>query len=187
MAHSNMAKPPLLSANPMMLNPQSNTAGLLAQGYNQTGLTAAYSLSEYETSDASLMPRRKGLWQGVASAGISTIYQSIAASQYTAGSQVYAELEFETDDNWTAVNQFELSFELFGDATITALPNRTVDMIQIAGVSGFGVNPRRGVLRTPYLTVPTTGVISSSQQILRLDLTGSLRITSFGTYVRQAA
>jgi hypothetical protein len=60
-------------------------------------------------------------------------------------------------------------------------------MIQIAGVSGFGVNPRRGVLRTPYLTVPTTGVISSSQQILRLDLTGSLRITSFGTYVRQAA
>jgi len=113
---------------------------------------------------------------------------NISGGTFAVGDKLYAELEFETDDDWTACTEFSLQLFASGDATVTTGIYQVMDMMQRSGVTTFGGNPRRGVLRTPALAIPAGVTVGSSGQIralLNFNGIGTVRIARFA--VRKVA
>ncbi|BCW79021.1 GDSL-type esterase/lipase family protein [Arthrobacter sp. NicSoilC5] len=171
----------VVSANPML----NGSVSGVATGYNQAGFTA-YKMPRYDG--------RAGEWQMLisAAAGGATLVQNVGVSggTFTPGDVVFAELEFETDDDWTAATEMSLSIQMAGDASVNTAVNRAVDMFQSAGVPALSVNPRRGIMRTPRITVPAGVTTAAAGKIIltyKFDGIGTTRIARMGVYKVVAA
>lgn len=83
------------------------------------------------------------------------------------GDVVFAQCEFETDDNWVDVTTFNLAME-FGGATPTG------DLSSSSNSRTVFIRPESGVLRTPAFAVPE----GTTRILFRLNLkgTGTIRI-----------
>jgi lysophospholipase L1-like esterase len=171
----------VVSANPMMTGSVSG----LATGFTKAGFAGgAFKLPRYDG--------RSGEWQMLVSTATGTnqcyMVTNISGGTFAVGDKLYAELEFETDDDWTACTEFSLQLFASGDATVTTGIYQVMDMMQRSGVTTFGGNPRRGVLRTPALAIPAGVTVGSSGQIralLNFNGIGTVRIARFA--VRKVA
>jgi lysophospholipase L1-like esterase len=165
----------VVSANPTM---GGSVAGL-ATGFQKTGF--AGGAFKYPRQDG-----RAGEWQMLVSTatGANTCFvvSAVSGGLFAPGDKVITELEFETDDDWQSCTEFSLQLVAAGDASVATAVNQSVDMMQRSGVTTFGGNPRRGVLRTPELTIPAGVTAAASGQIrsiLTFNGIGSVRIANF--------
>ena len=158
----------------------NGTAGSLPAG--MTGAAADSWSYGWETTVGtavlSKVPRTDGIqgqWQQIAlsAAGTFRMFQqqtTLSAWGLTAGtSKVRAEIEFEADADWNTLTRFGLDVEFFngGDGIGSAL--------QASNATWTGINPRKGVLRTPIITVPATA--ARVQMFLRFfGAGGTLRV-----------
>lgn len=167
----------IVSANPIMAGSVSG----LATGFQKTGFAGgAFKMPRYEG--------RAGEWQLLNSTatGTNECYVTVALvstpTAFAAGDKLYAELEFETDDDWASCTEFSLRMFATGDETVDDGIYQVYDMMQRSGVTTFGGNPRRGVLRTPSLLIPAGVTVGADGQVrayLKFNGIGTIRIARF--------
>jgi lysophospholipase L1-like esterase len=165
----------VVSANPLMTGSVSG----LATGFQKTGFAGgAFKVARPD--------RAAGEWQMLVSTATGTnqcyIVTNVSGGTFAPGDTLFAELEFETDDDWTACTEFSLQMFVSGDSTVQQGIWQVYDMMQRSGITTFGGNPRRGVLRTPNLVVPagvTTAASGQVRALFNFNGIGTVRIARF--------
>lgn len=138
--------------NPFMTG---NVSGM-ATGYTaQATGGAVYTASKVASSD------NLGDWQQIAvttKGRVNVNKVTNVSGTFVEGDKVYLQMEFESDDNWDATSYISSNISCYSAGWASTL----VAVLDLAWYPADGVydfkNPRKGVLKTPIMTIPNGGV-----------------------------
>jgi hypothetical protein len=136
--------------NPLMLGSNNGVATGYSIGTN--GTSVVYTASKVARNDG------LGEWQQVAVTGVGTAKvqqtNSTTGQKWNVGDEIYALVEFETDDNWVNPHKFQLTLTCL-NASFTGLAV-SADLPTYAPDDAYTfANPRKGVFKTPPIVIPS--------------------------------